>query len=81
MLKLKGQNFYIQGRLMPPFWPGPVPTLQCPPVRRPQGSCGDVPGLFWHPKWVYLVALYSVLLNGAALLAQILPYGVFEQPP
>ena len=26
------------------------------------------------------MALYSALLNGAALLAQILPYGVFEQP-
>ena len=40
-----------------------------------------VPGLFWHPWWVYLMVLYSALLNGSALLAQILPYGVFEQPP
>ena len=37
-------------------------------------------GMFWHPWWVYLMVLYSALLNGAALLAQILPYGVFEQP-
>ena len=43
--------------------------------------CEGVPGLFWHPWWVYLMVLYSALLNGAALLAQILPYGVFEQPP
>ena len=49
--------------------------------RMNQTSCGDVPGLFWHPWWVYLMVLYSALLNGAALLAQILPYGVFKQPP
>ena len=51
-----------------------------PPCLADISVCRDVPGLFWHPKWVYLVALYSVLLNGAALRAQILPYGVLNSP-